>query len=122
MYNGSANSRSKFSHIRGCMVMDLAKDLPMCLEVDLEGVFPFCVDVQYKKILVQCALYKQEGHFLWLCPTQASQGRLSSPLSPSKAQPSRVVDNPIPNVANTNSRLSPPHDVLSSLQREGPMS
>lgn len=68
VYNGAAHTRSKFLNIRGCVVMDLSEDLPVCLAMELDGVRCFRVNVDYRQLTDTCTICKESGHLPQLCP------------------------------------------------------
>lgn len=89
VYNGTTHSRSKFSHIHGYVVMDLAEDLPTWLVVNLEGVSPFCVEVFYCQLPNTCAICKGVDHLPRLCPNRTTKPTHEQQSASSNGVPSQ---------------------------------
>lgn len=72
LYAQTANSRSKFSHIRGCVLCNLNKDLVEYIDMSIPNIGRYRVDTIYRTLLDACFAYKQRGHIARYCPTKTN--------------------------------------------------
>lgn len=70
IYAQTSTTRSKFSHIRGCVLYNLNEDLIDYIGVQIPGVGEFKVDVIYRTLPNACFTCKGWGHIAHHCPNK----------------------------------------------------
>lgn len=75
LYAQIANARSKFSHIRGCVLCNVNEDLIEYIDMSIRGVGTYRVDVIYRTLPDACFACKKRGHIARYCPAKSKKSR-----------------------------------------------
>ncbi|CAM6094214.1 unnamed protein product [Calypogeia fissa] len=70
VYVATTTSRSRFPHIRGCVLTDLNQDLVEYIVLDLPGIREFKIEVEYRSMPDACFVCRRRGHQARHCPTK----------------------------------------------------
>lgn len=62
VFSSTAASLSKFSNIRGCVLLDLDKPVPSEIEIDVAGEGTVHMEGAYRSLCFTCSFYSEYGH------------------------------------------------------------
>lgn len=73
LYAQTHHSRSKISHILGCVLYNLNEDLVEYINVEISRVGTYRVDVVYRTLPNACFNCKQRGYIAQYCPNKSGK-------------------------------------------------
>ncbi|CAM6111896.1 unnamed protein product [Calypogeia fissa] len=136
VYPATTTSRSRFPHIRGCVLADLNQDLIEYIILELPGVREFKIAVEYRSMPDACFVCRKRGHQARHCPTKKSKESAApdttavvpaqtvadntahnqAPAAPKKISPTTEQDG----FTNVHARFKPPGTTVASTMRMEP--
>ncbi|KAL3685968.1 hypothetical protein R1sor_003990 [Riccia sorocarpa] len=112
----SDKGEAKFQNVRGCVLMDMSKSLPVVLRLNLDGSVKR-IAIKYDTLPDACFVCQERGHFAKSCPQKGKQGETREattrnqpdnngfiPLGRGgrRRQPQNAVAAPIPEASSSN--------------------